>query len=281
MDLHFYSYGLYGSLKTNNNVNSNFDIDVNIVEDSYNVLLKVCTILFGIEFNVITLIILIALLIYEFVKHTKNAIIITITTAFQLFIYIFIYSVSDQRAGIFLLIVLLFPWIQTEGIGKKNKKVVFLNILFTVLLTIQIANTIIYVEREIDYKYSAAKETADYINENLKNKCIVCSHIPFASAIIPYTNNNFYSPQLDKYFTFTTWDKENEEQNDVPIEIVLENINNKFKDKENIYFIYCYNWDKEKLQEFLTYTNALEIFKSNENLIRRDEKYIIYKLYNT
>ena len=276
---------MYGSLKTNANVNSNINLNINILESIKNILLSSCTILFTEEFKYFSFAILTILFVYEIIKHIKNATIITVAVAFQLFVYIFIYSISPQRAGIILLITLLFTWIQTEEINDKaikSKKNILFSTLFVILLTMNVINSFIYIQEEIKYEYSAAKETAQYINGNLneKNAIFISSHIPIGSAIIPYTKYKFYSPQLDKYFTFTTWDKENENQNNVPIETTIRNVNNRFKDKENIYFIYCYNWNEESLNEFLNNTNAIQIFTSNTDLIRQDEKYIIYKLYN-
>ena len=46
-----------------------------------------------------------------------------------------------------------------------------------------------------------------------------------------------------------------------------------------MYFIYCYNWDECDLEYFVQETNAVELFRSKTDIIRSDEKYIIYKLY--
>lgn len=277
---------LFASLKTNANVGSNFNISIELLKSMYNNLITICDLLFGIEFGYFCFIILAGLFIYELIKHFKNAVIIALSIAFQLFIYSCIYYASGQRAAAILFIILLFAWIQAEeaekigGAEGKSKKIAWFSILFTFLLTINIANTIVCVEKELKYSYSAAKETANYIKDNIGKTDIICSHIPMGSAIIPYTNNKFYSPQLDKYFSFTTWDKENENQNNVPIEDIIENINKRFEKKENLYFIYCFNWEEEKIEDFITKTNAVEVFKSNQELIRGDERYIIYKLYN-
>lgn len=278
-------FQLFGSLQTNATVNSEIKVNLNTFNIIWYNIMKIVSMLFGEEFAHAIVVLAIILLIYELMKHTKNAIIIFISICFQLFIYTFIYSsILEQRAATILLIILLFVWIQKEEcINVENKKMVFFDVSLSIILLFNISNSLLRVEKDFKYTYSGAKETAEYINNNINcnDAIFVSSHTPLTSSIIPYTKTKMYwSPQLDKFFTFITWNEENESQYEVPIDEVLNNTNKKFKDKNDIYFIYCYNWDNKSLEYFITNTNAIEIFRSETNTIKMDEKYIVYKLYN-
>lgn len=69
-------------------------------------------------------------------------------------------------------------------------------------------------------------------------------------------------------------------QNYIPISLIISNTNKKFKNRQNIYFIYCYNWQEDDLEKFVEELDAEPIYKSKQNAIRKDERYIVYKLYD-
>ena len=69
-------------------------------------------------------------------------------------------------------------------------------------------------------------------------------------------------------------------QNYVPIGSIISNINKKFENQEDIYFIYCYNWKEEDLKKFVEELKAKPIYTSEKNAIRTDEIYTIFKLYD-
>ena len=269
---------LVGSLQKNANVNTNITINSQTIKSIGNNLANISGSLFGTEFKYPMLVLLIGMFIYELVKYPKNALIIFVTVIYQVFIYTFIYSVSDQRAAIVILIILLFACIQKEEIDKKH---IYTEIVLLIILLANVILSVFKVEDEIKYNYSDAKDTAQYINENIKEGTFICSHLPISSAIIPYTKTkNYWSPHFEKYFSYTTWDNQNEMQNYVPIGSIILNINKKFENQEDIYFIYCYNWKEEDLKKFVEELKAKPIYTSEKNAIRTDEIYTIFKLYD-
>lgn len=278
---------LFGSLQSNKNINSNIIINTDTIGVMYNEIFEILKMLFWEVLAKPLFLVLMLLLIYEFIKHTKNAIIILVSIFFQICVYTFIYPVSGQRAGTVMLIIMLFLWIQSEENRSKaetTKNELIFEVIFLILLVFNIATSVQMIEEDIKYNYSDSKEVGNYINNNINNQnaVFVASHTPLTSSIIPYTKlNKFYSPHQDKFFTFITWDIENENQNKVPIEVILNNTNNKFKNDDDIYFIYCYNWSDDDLEYFIRNTYAVEIFRSEMNPLRESEKYVIYKLYNS
>jgi len=69
---------LAGCLQTNANVNSEFKIGTNIFSNIWRIILQIVALLAKQELNYLVITLLIAFLIYEFIRYTKNAIIISI-----------------------------------------------------------------------------------------------------------------------------------------------------------------------------------------------------------
>lgn len=271
---------LVGSLQKNANVNSSITININSIKDMLNNFVNILGILFYPKAKYPIMIIIIAIFIYELVKYPKNALTIFIAIFYQLFIYTFIYSASEQKVATIILIILLFYWLQIEEKNKSERNI-YLEIMLLILLVSNIICSTLLIEREIKYNYSDAKDTAQYINKNIDEGIFICSHLPISSAIIPYTETkDYWSPHFEKYFSYITWDSQNEMQNYIPIDLIISNINKKFENQEDIYFIYCYNWNEENLKIFIEELQAKPIFESKGNVIRLDEKYIIFKLYD-
>ncbi len=273
---------LYPSITTNTDINNNFEFDSSIFIITLNIIMNIIGNIFNTNNVIIILVILILsvlLFIYELIYYRANAIIMLISISYQVFIYVFIYGISLQRVMTIFLIILFFCWIQREDYKpKKRFNIIFDVALFITLFCLVISGITLSVE-EIKGNFSYAKDAAEYINNNLDNDCIfIASDQPRVSAIIAYTKENyFWTPQTNNYFTFVTWDDNYEKSYN--IEEILEMIDNDFTNKDNIYFIYCYNWNEEFLNNFLEVTDAEEIYRTGEDPIKSDEKYIIYKLY--
>lgn len=271
-------FQLVGSLQKNANVNSNIIINSQTIKVMCNNLSNISESLFGAKLKYPVLFILIGMFIYELLKHPKNALIIFVTILYQVFIYTFIYSLSDQRAAIIILIILLFSWIQKEEI---NKECIYTDMIILIILLANVILSAFEIENEVKYNYSDAKDTAQYMNENIKEGTFICSHLPISSAIIPYTKTKrYWSPHFEKYFSYITWDSQNEMQNYIPISLIISNINKSFEKEENLYFIYCYNWEEEDLKEFIKEFEAKPIYTSKNNPIKADEIYTIFRLYD-
>lgn len=276
---------LFSSIETNSYVEENFELNENKLKLLFIVIYNIFAKILGnsnLILSIVVFFITLFVLLYQFILHKKTTIMLVVSITFQLFVYVFIYSdLVYQKTLTILLIIIFFAWIQKyEEIDNPKKELPAFEIYLCFILTFSCIFGVHSVAKEIKYKYSYAKETAEFINNNIPNDAIfVVSNIPFSSSIIPFTNiNSFWSPQLNEYFSFVTWNEET--ASSYYINDFKEAIDKEFIDKDNIYFIYCYNWTEEGLQYFIEATSAKELFRSETQSIQKDEKYILYKLYN-
>ena len=207
-------------------------------------------------------------IIYEIIYYRKNLIIFLITISYQIFVYYKVYSLSYQRCDIFIFIFIFFLWIQKE----KHYKSLFQKKFYYILSTTFIILLLLYsngykeiIRFDMKYNYSEAKQTAKYINNNIKdNSLFIALDMPQTSAIIPYINKNikFYGLDTNKYFTYVTWNYKKKYFKDKDI---LKILNTKFKNKKNIYIIEshinCGNYHKltrEKIMKLIYISNYSE-----------------------
>lgn len=218
---------------------------------------------------------LLFLMAYEITYHSKNAIIISITTLFHIFVHSFIYSLADQRDVIFIFLIMFIYWIQTEE-NKKGKYKPLIDICIMILLLLNIVTGLTYVKEEIKGEYSASYETAQYIKENvdIENSVIICTNMPYASAVIPYVDRNiFWSPQIEDYFSFVTWDENFKKE--FSVSDLQRKIDENFKDNKKIYLLYTYNLNKKTMEKLEEIGYIKQLFISN---IAKRESYIIYEI---
>lgn len=205
-------------------------------------------------------------------KNPKNTVIFFISILWQLLIYLFIYGCSQQRSNTMLLIAIFIIWIcisdKNEIKNKVLKQIVTIGAIL--LLTLNITVGIDEMVKDFIMPYSSAEETAKYIEENTEENAIfVCTDGPIPSAIIPYVKNKlFWNPSSEEYFTFVTLSDKS--IINMSGEEIVEKIKEKFTDKSKVYIID--NQGKIKDESLKV------IYKSREDLIRLDEKYIIYEM---
>lgn len=260
-------------------VNTDISSDFSITAERFDIFLRQIEnnihYLFGNKFDVIVIAIIILLLLYELKYYPVNAIAIILSIGFQILIYTFIYSTSFQRAGTMIFIVLLFTWIQKpkKKIDKTEKKVV--EYLTGILLILNLIYGIKQINIELTQNYSNAKQTATYIKENIIDGKFICPNIAYASALVPYINqdNMFWNPQSEKYFTYVTWD-ENYIQK-YSLDELKQKLNKNFKEDEKLYLINI-NWNEELLEKLQNEGELTKIYKA-ENSIRRED-YEIYSI---
>ena len=140
-----------------------------------------------------------------------------------------------------------------------------------------------YIYNDYHYNYSSAKQTAEFISENIEKDSIILvrNQEEFASPIIPYLGySEFYHIPTDKIILYS-------DTNDIVKEKQLtkekvENAIEKFSDK-NLYYIYMpikvrEDFDSEIIQEFKREGKFEKIFESNLPFENTYEQYIIYKI---
>lgn len=270
---------IYISTQNNTDVGMNLNIELNIKEISktfYNSINKTLVNLYNIEdsfcLNGIK-IFLGLILLYEIIKYPKNFLIIFCTVILQLFIYSYIYMCTPQRAGVWNLIIMFCWWIQEDEATNKNNFKIIIELFIVILFSYNIYFDFESITNDYHCNYSSAKETAEYINENIdENSIFVCTNMPKASAVIPYTSNyKYWSPQIKKDFSFVSWNEEYTNTYTV----------GEFKDmleefEKNIYLLYTDDWNDEIIIDFENENYIEPLFESNESI--RGEDYKIYKI---
>ena len=225
--------------------------------------------------NIIPIICIAILIAYEIKYHSKNAIILIISALFHIFVHSFVYSLADQRDVIFIFLIIFIYWIQKEK-KQKNKYQLEAKMLVIILLLLNIVNGLNFVVEELKYEYSASYETAEYIENNIdtENSIIVCSNMPYASAVIPYINKNiFWSPQTDDYFSFVTWNEDFKKG--YSVKEMQQKIAQNFDSNKKVYFLYTYNFDEDIIQNMEETGYITKVFSSN---MAKRENYIIYEV---
>ena len=224
-------------------------------------------------------------LAYEVKKYPQNAIIILVSVLFQLYVYLQIYGISAQRANAILFIILLFVWIQREETQSKtkNRKYTFMEIVGILFLMQNCVWGVFNITQEYKQNYSSAKQAAEYIMQNIEKDAIfICTDRALGSAIIPYTDrNNFWSPQIEDYFTFVTWDDTTNKK--YAQEEIQRKVAELYKQNKKLYFIYSgkwdasVNWDEYEIDYMIKNGYIEELYKT-DNAIKVEERYTIYRI---
>ena len=243
---------LFSSIDTNSQVEGNMEINNDTGRFLYEIVVNIVSKTLGNEnYGVIVCVIsiLMAETISQLINNTKNTLIMLIGIGFQLGVYLFIYAdLSYQKIFTSLFIIIFCYFIQDEN----QKKISF--IWFeTSLVFILMLNCILGINafaKDVQYEFSDAKNTAEFINYNInESSTFIVSSIPYASAIIPYTNSyKFWSPQINNYYTFVTWNADLIKG--YTLDEFEKTIVNNFENRDNIYFIYCYNWGEGRIRNF-------------------------------
>lgn len=268
---------LVQSLMINKEIRIDYSFTVKNIIGIFIQIIYIIICIFGIK-NIFLISIILGLIcicfIFEFKYYIKNLIIIFISILYQFIIYGYIYYASYQRANTILMIIFLFAWIQKKEINKEY------SIVSKILIILLINNVIFGIYNillDIEYKYSSAKQTAEFINENIEESSIMISNnMPTSSAIIPYIKDfKIWNPQKEDYFTYVIWDDDNEKSLYTDFKYKIEE---KIDKNEKLYYIYAK--EKEKIEQdqikkleqdkYLT-----KIFESDKSMC---EEYIIYKI---
>lgn len=270
------------SLMMNKEIKLNYSFTIkNIIEILEQSIYSIIMI-FGTK-NIFLILIILALIyiffIFEFKYYIKNLIIIFISILYQFIIYAYIWDASYQRANTIVMIIFLFTWIQKEILEKEkiNKEHSMVSKVLIILLINNVIFGISNILLDIEYKYSSAKQTANFINENIeKNSIMISNNMPIASAIIPYIKDfKIWNPQREEYFTYVIWDNNNEKSLYTDFKYKIEE---KIDKNEKLYYIYAKeyeNIEEDKILKLEQDKYLTKIFESDKSM---NEEYIIYKI---
>lgn len=276
---------IVSSLTTNKEVEANLKFNIIELTDDINQVTKdIERYLFGATgdvFYAVMIVIVIFILVYEFKYYPINGTICFVSLIYQYIIYIYIYSISEQRASTILCTVLLFAWIQKyteikDENHKSNEKLV--GKMLIILLCVNIVFGGEYILKDIRGKYSGAKETAKYISENISDGKFISTNVACASSIIPFLEGEqketFWNPKSEEYFTYVTWDENSTAMQD--ISELKGKIRNNFSPEGKLYLLYTYSGDKINVQELEEEGYITMVYESVGSI--RVENYRVYEI---
>lgn len=146
-------------------------------------------------------------------KNNKKLFLIALCgVGFQFFVYIFSYNVYVYVTRIYCAyIILIFCWwilLNTNTLREKSRKA--FNICIGIFFILTMFNGLKYTLLDLQYNFSSAKETAEYINMNIdKNAMIIENFDPVFVSILPYLKEHkLCSASSDKEFSYITWGKD-------------------------------------------------------------------------
>ena len=236
--------------------------------------------------NKIIIAIAIVLFFYEIKNSPTTTFKMILCIWWQCLICSFIYGSTLQRSSTIILIILYFKW---TNIFKENKKLkdidkITSNILLLDLVIINIIGGVIFILLcDVTYNYSNAYEMGNYINYNLDDGSIILNgtRVEMTSSIIPYIKKNirFYHVAGNRFFTYTIWDKQNNE--DIKIEDI-KNLLNIFDTKQKLYYMYNMRnidsyGERTVIEKCVNRGIFKELFFTNNQSIC-DENFIIYEV---
>ena len=223
------------------------------------------------------------LIYYEIRYYKTEALKIALIVLWHLFIYGFIFGCSEQRACTVIFIIMFFVLNREENKNIKPLDRKIRNISLAIFVIVEILCTFKYIYNDYHYNYSSAKQTAEFISENIEKDSIILvgNQEEFASPIIPYLGySEFYHIPTDKIILYS-------DTNDIVKEKQLtkekvENAIEKFSNK-NLYYIYMpikvrEDFDSEIIQEFKREEKFEKIFESDLPFENTYEQYVIYKI---
>jgi hypothetical protein len=159
-------------------------------------------------------------------------------------------------------------FLNSIAIAAEKYRNVFIIFLFSAQLVRGIACNI----KDWRLKYSAAKETAQFIkNKHMENMVIIGSPDNFVSPIAGYLNKNIYYPEEGRFGSYCLWNKKRLEKIG-PDEIIRVANEIKSRDQKDILLILNYKLESRNM------TSQLRIIKEFTNSMVQDEIYYLYLL---
>ena len=236
-------------------------------------------------FTVISSALYVVSFILLFMKNRKIFSITFLAILFQLVIYIISYSYWIFNTRIFCAhIILIFGlWCAFNENCQKTKLNKFTNIIVSIFFILTMMNGIRYSLLDLVYNYSGAKETAQFIEQNIdkNNAILVTDNPPYCMGIVYYLNSNYniFSIMQNKNIKYMVWDEALyhlfTDEGWAKYASDLKSSNSEVKQKK-IYAIIPY-FSKNVL-DIHNLTNYSLIFQSSPSILKQ-EGFSIYK-YN-
>lgn len=238
---------------------------------------------FDIFFILLIFICFLTINIYLFKNDKKLFTINFFGICYQFIIYIFIYSQYQYVNRIFCtyIIMIFCFWILYEQNNFKTKKTIITSIL-SIFFFLTTFNGIQSYIAEIKSEYSGAKETSEFIKNNIdKNSILMITNEPWNLANMYYLDGEYklYSMMAEKYINYMTWTKKLYPSHNY-MKSFCEQMNN--ATNKDIYLILStvdYNkkhgmYKKLPDEEF---SESFEHIFSSKQPLKKDEGFMIYK----
>lgn len=204
--------------------------------------------------SIILAILFLVLLVFLFFKNKKIFLLAFFSIGFQLAIYIFAYSnmIYPTRNFCAFLIIIFCYWLLLEDKAIwDNAKVAtkkMINMLLAMFFILTFMNGFNFATKDLLYNYSSAKDTAEFIKNNIDEDSIIIPTIDaFGLAVYQQAlNHHYYSVTKNSFIKYNVWKN---------VDIYLENnfedvfnnlLENTLKDK---------NWEHKKV--YILSTNFL------------------------
>ena len=184
---------------------------------------------------------------------------------YQFYIYMSVWMIHPPRAFTLLIVSLFGFWGIYNNIDSKKLKF-FINISLIFMFILSFAGTLKLAVQDYFYEFSGGKKAAEYIKQNIPDDAFIISNFPLSttavSAYLPKDKWKIFYDGYNNFYTFTLWNK-NISHPSVPIDL------EKFIKREKVVYAI--------LSTGAFYTDANPVFQSDKNVIRNQERFLIYK----
>ena len=253
---------------------------------------KITTNLIGKNYNnamIYKLIIVLFLptIIYGIYRHPKTSILGFSAIIWQLIVFLVIYSdFAAHKTNTIFLVIIFIAWLvieENKNLNYANNKTIQIYTLFLsgILLILSDISGIQLLKDEITRPYTDASNVAKFINNEIgKESIFICTNMPRASAILPYTNNiKLLSPVDYTEFTYVTWNDNAYKY--VQLYEIIDNMNIGGITGKDIYLLESV-FDEEESELIKKYQNenilSEVLYASDMDKVIGDESYRIYKI---
>lgn len=186
---------------------------INSVDNQWPDIGKIMFPMINIPLIMFSVLLYLSLFVILFIKNKKLFSIAFLSILFQIIIYILGYNHWIFVTRIFCghIILLFFLWILLNQENLSEKLKITTNFIIGLFFIFTLMNGLKYSIFDIKYNYSAAKETAQWITQNIdkNNSIIVTDNDPHAIGVVYYLKgkNEIWSAQHEYNIKYVVWDK--------------------------------------------------------------------------
>ena len=145
-----------------------------------------------------------------YLKNKKMFLVALGGIGFQFFVYIFSYGIVYTSRVFCAHLILIFAfWVALNQENSKEVLSKLINIFISIFMFCTLSNGFKYLVQDYFYNYSSAKETAEFIKNNLtENSLFYTDNAPYSIALVYYLDGikPIYSVVQRHYLKYVIWD---------------------------------------------------------------------------